>query len=113
MSSVLLRASILTVMPRDQTIAVWGMKCVGYDLKFERHLASSLGAIGKTPTPSEPVNKRKAVARGDSSMGEGDGEGSESEEFAPPKRQQIGKGKAKLMESDWPDARLHSDNDDS
>ena len=92
------------------------MKCVGYDLKFEKHLTRSLRAIKPSSSLSESANKRKAVTRDDDAMSEGDDEGegedSESSDSSPPKRQRIAKGKAKLVKYDWSGARFQGDSED-
>lgn len=91
------------------------MKCVGYDFKFEKHLARSMRAI-RPSSPSESAGKRKAVTWNDDVMSEGEGEGkgedSESDGSSPPKRQRTAKGKAKLVKYDWSDARFQDDSED-
>ena len=99
-----------------QVITVWGMKCVGYDFKFEKHLARSLKTIKPLSSLSGSAKKRTAVARDDDDMSEGDddenGEGSEPDSSPPAKRQRIAKGKAKLVKYDWSDARFKGDSED-
>ena len=100
--------------PSHQIIAVWGMKCVGYDFKFEKHLARSFKAI--KPMSSGSAKKRKAVAGGNNDvMSEGEdvgkGEGPESDD-SPSKRQRTAKGKAKLVRYDWSDAVFPGDSED-
>jgi hypothetical protein len=60
----------LTAAPWDPVIAVWGMKCVGYDFKFEKHLARSLRMMKSLSSLSELANKCKAVTRNDNAMSE-------------------------------------------
>ena len=98
-----------------QVIAIWGMKCVGYDYKFEKHLARSLKAI--KPLSSESTKKRKVVFSDDHNTGSGDDdenkvEDSESDGSLPSKRQRIAKGKAKLVKYDWSGARFEGDSED-
>jgi len=50
----------------DQVIALWGMKCVGYDFTFEKHLANSIREI-----KPQGASKRKAVASDDDAVSEG------------------------------------------
>jgi hypothetical protein len=92
------------------------MKCVGYDFKFEKHLARSLRTMKSSSSLSESANKRKTITRNDDVMSEdedeGKGEDSESSGSAPPKRQRIAKGKAKLVKYDWSDARFQGDSED-
>lgn len=99
-----------------QVIAVWGMKCVGYDFKFEKHLARSLKTIKPSSSSSGSAKKRTAIARDDDDMSEGDddekGEESEQNSPSPAKRQRIAKGKAKLVKYDWSDARFQGDSED-
>lgn len=79
-----------------QVIAVWGMKCVGYDFKFEKHLACSLKTLKpKRSLASDAVKKRKAAA-GEAVTGGAEGE-DEGEEPEPDAK---GKGKAKLARYD-------------
>jgi len=91
------------------------MKCVGYDFKFEKHLARSVRAI-KPSSSSESAGKRKTVTWNDDVMNEdedeGKGEDSASDGSPPPKRQRIAKGKAKLVKYDWSDARFQGDSED-
>jgi len=86
---------------------------VGYDFKFEKHLARSMRAI-KPSSSSESAGKRKAVTWNDGAMSEdeGKGEDSESDGSSPPKRQRIAKGKAKLVKYDWSGARFQGDSED-
>lgn len=113
---MLLQAPNLIAAPRDQVIAVWGMKCVGYDFKFEKHLARSLRT--KKPSSSLPksTKKRKATTRGGNTTSEGEDEkeedDSESDNSSPSKRQRIAKGKAKLVKYDWSDAMFPGDSED-
>jgi len=106
----------LIAAPRDQVIAVWGMKCVGYDFKFEKHLARSLRAKKPSSSLSKSTKKRKAITRGGNTTSEGEdeekGEDSESDNSSPSKRQRIAKGKAKLVKYDWSDARFPDDSED-
>ena len=70
------------------------MKCVGYDYKFEKHLAHSL----KTMKPS-PSKKRKAATRDNNAMSEDEdekGEEPESDDPSPSKRQRLAKGKGSV-----------------
>ena len=90
------------------------MKCMGYDFKFETHLARSLKDI--KPSSSGSAKKRKGVTRNDDdAMSEGGdrekGEDSELDD-TPSKRQRIAKGKAKLIKYDWSGARVHNDSED-
>jgi len=90
------------------------MKCVGYDLKFEKHLARSLKAI--KPSSSGSAKKRKVITgNDDDAMSEGGDEekGEESElDYTPSKRQRIAKGKAKLIKYDWSGIMVHGDSKD-
>ena len=90
------------------------MKCVGYDFKFEKHLAHSLEAI--KPSSSGSAKKRKAITRNDddamSQDGDGEKEGGSELNGTPSKRQRIAKGKAKLIKYDWSDARVQDDSGD-
>jgi len=101
-SRAFLQALNLIAAPRDQTVTVWGMKCVGYDFKFEKHLTHSLREI-QPSSSSKSAGKRKAVTGNGGAMsegkGEGKGEGSGSDGSSPPKRQMIAKGKVKLGNS--------------
>ena len=87
---------------------------MGYDFKFEEHLARSLKAI--KPSSSGSAKKRKAVTRNDddtTSEGGDEGKGENSElNDTPSKRQRIAKGKAKLIKYDWSDARVQGDSED-
>jgi len=86
---------------------------VGYDFKFEKHLARSLKAT--KPSPSGSAKKRKAVTE-DDGMSEGEdkqeGEDSESGGSTPSRRQRLAKGKAKLVRYDWSDAKFQGDSQD-
>jgi len=97
----------------QEAITVWGMKCVGYDYEFERHLAASLQGISSSSGPSK---KRKGVARdNDATNGDQDRRKEVDSEFhAPPpsKRQRMAKGKAKHIRYDWSDATYHDDSRD-
>jgi len=91
---------------------------VGYDFKFEKHLARSLKAINKAikPSPSGSAKKRKTVTRNDDDAmsedrDEGKGGNSESDD-TPSKRQRIAKGKAKLIKYDWSDVIVQGDSED-
>lgn len=91
------------------------MKCVGYDLKFEKHLAHSLKSI-KPPSSSGSAKKRKVVLRIDDGSSNKDEEEDNKEEpkldDSPSKRQRIAKGKAKLVKYDWKDAKFHDSEDE-
>ena len=97
-----------------QVVTVWGMKCVGYDFKFEKHLARSLKAI--KPSSSGSTKKRKAAVRDDDAMSDGEdeekGEDSESSDSSPSKRPRIAKGKAKSIRYDWSGAKFQGDSED-
>jgi len=109
---------LITVPLCPQVIAVWGMKCVGYDFKFEKNLGRSLKAIKPSSSSSGSAKKRKAVAKDDDDddMNEEEdeekGPDSEAEDSSPSKRQRIAKGKAKLVKYDWSDARFTGDSED-
>ena len=115
MSRALPRALDLTVS-LHQVIAVWGMKCVGYDFKFEKHLARLLKVIKPSSSLSGSAKKRMAVTRDSDDMGEGEdeekGEDSEPDSSSPAKRQRIAKGKAKLVKYDWSGAKFKDDSED-
>jgi hypothetical protein len=106
--------SELNAHSTHQIIAVWGMKCVGYDVRFEKHLARSLKAI--KPSPSTSSKKRKPVTKGSGVLSEDDEEGrrvsAESDVSPSSKRQRVAKGKAKLVQFDWSDANNHGDSQD-
>lgn len=93
-----------------QIIAVWGMRCVGYDYKFEKHLARSLKGI--KPTSSGLPRKRKAPAVDSEDEGGDKEPDSESEDTSPSKRQRAAKGKAKSVKYDWSGATHSSDSQD-
>ena len=115
--------SLNLITTLHQVIAVWGMKCVGYDFKFEKHLARSLKDFKSKPSStSGAARKRKAAAR-ESAVGvvedededEDEDEGEESESgdsSSPSKRQRVAKGKAKLVRYDWSGARFQGDSED-
>jgi hypothetical protein len=91
------------------------MKCVGYDWRFEKHLAHSLKTI--KPSPSASSKKRKPVTKGSGAVSEDEEEGrrvsAESEVPQPSsKRQRVAKGKARLVRFDWSDANNHGDSQD-
>ena len=120
MSWVVLPVLNLMYGPLDQVIAVWGMKCVDYDFKFERHLARSLKTI--KPSSSGSARKRKVavgnvVGNGDNDVMSEDedvekGEGPDSDD-SPSKRRRTAKGRAKqVMKYDWSDARIPGDSED-
>ena len=92
------------------------MKCVGYDFKFEKHLARSLRTMKPSSPLSESANKRKAIAWDNDAKSEDEDEekggDSESDDPSPPKRQRVAKGKAKLVKYDWSDARFQGDSED-
>lgn len=93
------------------------MKCVGYDFKFEKHLARSLRAFKPKPsTTPGTAKKRKTFARVgamDDAEDAGEGEQSGSEDSSSPsKRQRVAKGKAKLVKYDWSDARFQGESED-
>lgn len=106
----------LIAAPLPKVIAVWGMKCVDYDFKFEKHLARSLKTAKSSSSLSGSAKKRKAVIREDDAMDEAEdeerGEDSGSDEPSPSKRQRIAKGKAKLMKYDWSGAKFEGDSED-
>lgn len=111
--------SLNLIATLHQVIAVWGMKCVGYDFKFEKHLARSLKDFKTKPSStSGAAKKRKAAAKGKvvgavEDEDEDEGEESESEDSSSPsKRQRIAKGKAKLVKYDWSDARFGGESED-
>lgn len=87
---------------------------MGYDFKFEDHLARSLKAIKRSSSGS--AKKRKAVTgNDDDAMSEGGDEekGEDSElDDTPSKRQRIAKGKAKLIKYDWSDVKVQGDSED-
>jgi hypothetical protein len=93
-----------------QLIAVWVVKCVGYNFKFEKNLACLLGTMESSFSLSESAGWCKAATRNDDAMSEdeddGKGADSESSGSSPPTRQQIGKARAKLVKYDWPDVRF-------
>lgn len=96
-----------------QIIAVWGMKCVGYDYKFEKHLARSLKGV--KPTSSGLPRKRKAPARDSHAISEDEGgeeSDSESEDTSPSKHHRAAKGKAKRVKYDWSGAKYRGDSQD-
>jgi len=112
MSRVSLLALNLIAVPLHQVIAVWGMRCVGYDFKFEKHLARSLKAI-KTPSLGS-AKKRKAITKDDNTSEGGDEQGGDSESGSstPSKRPRLVKGKAKLVKYDWSGAKFQGDSED-
>ena len=87
---------------------------MGYDFKFENHLARSLKTI--EPPSSGSAKKRKTITgNGDDAMSEGGDEekGEDSElDDTHSKRQRIAKGKAKLIKYDWSDVKVHGDSKD-
>ena len=101
------------MLPR-QVIAVWGMKCVDYDFKFEKHLARSLKA--NKPSPPGSAKKRKTVVENSDDFVSGgedvEKEGNSESDDSPTKRQRLAKGKAKLMKYDWTGARIQGDSED-
>lgn len=107
MSNTLIRALQPIGFPL-QVIAVWGMKCVGYDFKFENHLARSPKAKEPLSSSSVSAKRRKPVVGLDGDvdhMGEDEGEeqpgaDSRADDPSPPKRLRSAKGKAKQNRSD-------------
>ena len=95
-----------------QVIAVWGMKCVGYDYKFEKHLARSFKKI--KPSSSGSPKKKKTITK-DNNIKDKEGgrdDDPEPHDSRPTKRQRVAKGKAKATVYDWSDAKYHDDNRD-
>jgi hypothetical protein len=105
----------LTPAPLYQVVTVWGMKCVGYDYKFEKHLARSLKMVKSFLSRSG--KKRKAATRDkdDDAMSKGEGEEKEEDSQSDDptsKRHRVAKGKAKLVRYDWSDARFQGESED-
>lgn len=91
------------------------MKCVGYDYKFEKHLARSLK--GPKPSSSGPSKKQKSVSNDNNdTVNEDEDErkrdGSEPHDSPPPKRQRVAKGRARHIKYDWSGANYHDDSKD-
>lgn len=100
---------------QEEVIAVWGMKCVGYDYKFEKHLARSIKNI--KPSSSGTAKKRKGAERNDDPVSEDEDEGkgayySDLDGPSPSTRSRIAKGKAKRVRYDWSGAKYHDDSHD-
>lgn len=98
----------------SQIIAVWGMKCVGYDYKFEKHLAGSLKGV--KPSSSGSSKKPKSAVKVVDSNHDGEDDGKEDEpechDSPPPKRQRVARGKSKPIRYDWSDSRYPDDSKD-
>lgn len=90
------------------------MKCVGYDYKFEKHLAHSLKE--KKPSLSGSAKRRKVITKDGNDAVSVGGDEEQDEDFdsddSPSKRQRTAKGKAKLVKYDWSDARVEGDSED-
>ena len=94
------------------------MKCVGYDYKFEKHLACSLkeskpsssGSSKKPQRSPKPITQKVDDKHGS----EGDEMEDDPDLFksSRPKRQRVAKEKAKHIGYGWSDDRCFDDNDD-